>query len=59
MSSRGTAHPVLHFAQHDDTSGLLPALAQFHDTERYPMYFATLNPITTRLRAVMIENEGE
>src|SRR5262249_44936925 len=37
----------------DDTSGLFPALARWHDRRRYRMFFATLNPIAPRLRDSM------
>jgi glycosyltransferase involved in cell wall biosynthesis len=44
---------VLHFAQDSDTSGMFPALARFHDPERFRMYFATLNPVAPWLRDLM------
>jgi glycosyltransferase involved in cell wall biosynthesis len=47
---------VLHFAQDSDTSGLFPALARLHDSARYRMYFATLNPIAPWLRDLMLAN---
>jgi glycosyltransferase involved in cell wall biosynthesis len=43
----------VHLAEADDTSGLLPALARWHDPRRYRMYFATLYPIAPRLRDLM------
>jgi glycosyltransferase involved in cell wall biosynthesis len=48
---------VLHFAEDADTSGLFPALAQWHDSGRYRMYFATLKPISPELRDCMTSND--
>src|SRR3954447_6054306 len=53
MADSAAPRRVFHFAQYDDTSGLFPALARWHDPDRYRMYFGTLNPITSRLREAM------
>src|SRR3954451_9150771 len=56
MSSRPRQTRVVHFAQDSDTSGLFPALAEWRDTERYRMYFATLNPTAPWLRDLMVSS---
>jgi glycosyltransferase involved in cell wall biosynthesis len=53
MPDPSGAYRVLHFAQDDDTSGLFPALARYHQRRRYRMYFGTLNPIAPWLRERM------
>jgi len=36
---------LIHFAEDSDSSGFFPALAKFHDRNRYRMTFATLKPM--------------
>ena len=57
MASRSDGRRVLHFAQDSDTSGLFPALAQWHDRRRYRMYFGTLNPIAPWLSDYMTASD--
>ena len=56
VPNRAHGYRALHVAQDDDTSGLFPALAQWHDASRYRMYFATLTPIAPWLRELMTSN---
>lgn len=53
MPEDSSGHRILHLAQADDTSGLFPALARWHDPARYRMHFATLNPVAPGLRDLM------
>jgi len=44
---------ILHFAEDGDTSGYFPALAKYHDRDRYRMTFATLKPMAPWLAEFM------
>ncbi len=46
---------LVHFAEDGDTSGFFPALAKYHDRERYRMTFATLKPMAPWLETFMRE----
>ena len=46
---------VFHFAEDGDTSGYFPALAKYHDRDRYRMTFATLRPTAPWLAEFMRE----
>jgi len=59
VSSEQVRRSILHFAQDADTSGLFPALAKWHDSERYRMIFGTLNAIEPRLRDLMLSQGVE
>ena len=48
-------HHVVHFAEDSDTSGFFPALAKYHDREKYRMTFATLKPMAPWLETLMRE----
>lgn len=46
-------HHLVHFAEDGDTSGFFPALARYHDREKYQLTFATLKPMAPGLEAFM------
>ncbi len=50
---------LVHFAEDGDTSGYFPALAKYHDREKYQMTFATLKPMAPWLGAFMRERGVE
>ncbi len=44
---------LVHFAEDSDTSGYFPALAKYHNREKYQMTFATLKPMAPWLETFM------
>jgi glycosyltransferase involved in cell wall biosynthesis len=50
---------LLHFAEDGDTSGFFPALAKYHDRQKYRMTFATLKPMAPELASFMRERNVE
>jgi glycosyltransferase involved in cell wall biosynthesis len=47
---------LVHFAEDSDTSGYFPALAKYHDRQKYRMTFATLKPMAPWLETFMGEH---
>lgn len=50
-------HRLIHFAEDGDTSGFFPALAKYHDRNRFRMTFATLKPMAPWLETFMRERD--